>query len=162
MINTRDGIFHPRFYYHARPVVESPMITKLELYKPTGAHPEWTAADSVTTSPFELVWKGLGRVQPNKDWRAREREFANEFNATQAVRIQFPIGRNLLGATYDGDGKLTAYGDDPAIKKDYMVEVISSAITGTEDLVGMRFFVRNAINSGNSWVHSLLCDTGTR
>jgi len=111
---------------------------------------------------LELVWRGYGRVQPNKDWRARTRNHANEFNATHAMRVQIPINKNLLGAVYDVDGNIVSYGIEPIFAKDFVLRVMEAGVSGTEELVGVPLTVRNALNSSTPWVHNLLCDAGTK
>lgn len=162
MLNRNLGVFHPRFFYHARPTVESTMLAAVNIYRPTGEQSEWVPGVGMDDDAYELVWQGDARIQPNIDWRARDREFAGEFDATHAVRIQVPIGKNKLGAVYGNNGEIIEYGPDPEFYKDFVVRTMASYVKGTEKLVGMRYTVRNALNSSNAWVHNLLCDTGTK
>lgn len=158
----KNGIFHPQFFYHARPVVESAMIAEVEVYRATGAVPEWTGGETMADNMFNLIWSGKGRVQPNKDWRARPREFAGEFTATQAVRIQLGIGKNEFGAVLDGQGNVITYGEDVEFRKDDVVIVTNVHVKGAEFLEGNRYFVRNAQSSSNTWIYNLLCDIDTK
>lgn len=157
----RGGAFHPQFFYHARPVIDSLMIARVQVSKPTGELASWTGT-GMTNNAYEVVWEGHARIQPNKDWRARTREFAGEFDATQAIRVQLPVAQNELGAVRDDKGKIVSYGPDPEFAKDYIVQVIDSRVKGTERLEGGQYTVRNAISSSNAWVYNLLCDTGTK
>lgn len=161
MLNRNLGVFHPRFFYHARPTVESTMLARVEIYRPTGKQSNWTPGEGMSNDAYELVWVGDARIQPNIDWRAREREFAGEFDATHAVRVQVPMQRNELNAV-KVNGEYVSYSPDPEFYKDFVVKVVASYVKGTDKLVGMKYTVRNAINSSNAWVHNLLCDTGTK
>lgn len=144
----RGGVFHPKFFYHARPVVESVMTATVEIFEPTGGVPKWDGGTGMSNT-YNLVWRGLARIQPNKDWRARPREFAGEFDATQAVRIQVGIGKNELGM-------------DVEFHKDFLVRVVEVPVVGAENMVGNEYYVRNALTSSNLWVYNLLCDINTK
>lgn len=158
MLSSRSGVFHPDFFYHPRPVVEAAQTTLVEIYEPTGETIEWMPGQTTVDNTLRLAWKGRARVQPNKDWRARARNFGQEADVTHAVRVQIAIGRNEQGATYDVAGKITAYGPDPKFAKDFVVICKESAVTGTSELMGIHLTVRNAINSTNLWQYNLLCD----
>lgn len=146
------GIFHPEFFYHARPVVESAMIATVEVYSPTGEASEWTPGAGMSDGLYLKRFVGKARIQPNKDWRARAREQGLEFAATQAVRIQIGVNTNTL----------TGPDASEAFSKDWMVKVIATDVTGTESLLETVYYVRNAETSSNAWLHNLLCDTNTR
>lgn len=161
MLNNQ-GIFHPLFAYHPRNALAGSQQTLVEVYKPTGGVSEWVPGVGMEDNTLALVWRGYARVQPNIDWRARVRDHGNEFNATHAVRIQLGIGVNLHGATYDVDGKVTAYGADPTFAKDFVVRVVESEVTGTQGLMDKAFVVRNALTNDQTWLYNLLCDTGTK
>lgn len=142
-------VFHPEWSYRARPVANSPMLARVEIWRPTGETPEWNGTDEMSGG-YELVWVSRARLQPNKDWRARTKQFAGEYDAVHAIRVQVPIGGNELeNQTVD-------------FTKDYIVRVIASPIIGTENLIDQEYVVRNASLSSNAWVHNLLCDFGTR
>lgn len=162
MAGALGGIFHPLFAYHARQTVESAQQVLVNIYKPTGGTAEWTPGVGMANSTTTLVWTGYARVQPDKDWRARARDQGNEFTATQAVRVQIGIGKNLLGAVKDVNGKIVTYGADPMFKKDFVVVVAETNVTGTEGLVNLSMTVRNALSSSKPWLYNLLCDTGTK
>lgn len=158
------GIFHPDFFYMPRRSLNTTQIVEVEVYERTGETTQWTPVAGMSGNIYNLVWRSNARLQPNKDWRARPREFSKEFDDVHAVRIQLPIGKNLFGAEYDplDPTKIIAYGVDPDWAKDYEVRVVSSRVTGTERLDGTTYVVRNAINSGNAWLYNLLCDVGTK
>lgn len=145
-----------------RPSVEASHQLLINIYAPTGATAEWVPGTGMTTAAQTLVWTGYGRVQPDKDWRARAREQGNEYTATQTVRVQIGIGKNLYGATYAVGGELLTHGADPVFKKDFVVVVQSSPVTGSEGIIGVPLTIRNALSSGNPWLYNLLCDGGTR
>lgn len=149
MLNTR-GIFHPQFYYHPRPSVNTAQVARVEVYRPSGVDTRHWEPGGFTGDPVDtLIWRSQARLQPNNDWRARPKEIQGEFEAIHAVRVQLPIGGNEIG-------------DDMGFFKDDRVLVIASPVIGAEYLIGDEFFVRNAVNSANLWVHNLLCDLGTK
>lgn len=158
----KPGIFHPEFFYHPRPTIQTAMVARVDIYKPTGQAAEWDGADGMDDNLLELIWRSNARVQPNIDWRARTRKFVGEFDATQAVRVQVPIGYNELGAVRDEHGEFITYGPDVEFFMGYVVKLTASAVKGTESMVGNEYVVRNALKSSNTWVHNLLCDTGTK
>lgn len=157
-----SGIFHPDFFYHTRPTIASAMVARVDIYKPTGEMAEWNGTDGMEDNLLELVWRSNARVQPNIDWRARTRKFVGEFDATQAVRVQVPIGYNELGAIRDDSGEIIQYGPDIEFFMGYVVRLTHAQVTGTESMIGSEYVVRNALKSSNTWVHNLLCDTGTK
>lgn len=156
------GIFHPNFFYAPRRTVETAELVRLKIYDLTPNAAEWIPGVGLEVEPDTLVWEGHGRFQPNKDWRSRPREVQFEYDAVQAVRIQIPIGKNLVGATYDDDKKrYTSYGSDPNFVKDMRVEVVEGPVTGFEHTEGKNLYIRNAIQNQNLWQYNLLCDTKT-
>lgn len=156
------GVFHPDFFYVPRRTVETAELVHLKIYQLTPGGGEWVPGVGMDIEPDTLVWEGQGRFQPNKDWRSRPREVQFEYDAVQAVRIQIPIGRNLVGATYDTDTeRYTAYGTDPEFVKDMRVEVIDGPVKGFENTEGKNLYIRNAIQNQNLWQYNLLCDTKT-
>lgn len=156
------GIFHPEFFYAPRRTVETAELVHLKIYKIIPSGGEWEPGVGMVITPDTLVWEGHGRFQPNKDWRARPREVQFEYDAVQAVRIQIPIGRNLVGATYDEEKKrYTSYGTDPEFVKDMRVEVIDGPVKGFENTEGNNLYIRNAVQNQNLWQYNLLCDTKT-
>lgn len=157
-----NGLFHPNFYYKPRPTVESAQLTLVEVWKPTGTFSGWEPGLGTTNPTYVRVWRGYARVQPNKDWRARPRNAALDFDATHAIRVQVGIGKNLVGATYGGDGKVLTYGPDVEFAKDYRVNVVDTFVEGAQWLEGDEYYVREAKTSANLWTYNLLCDTSTK
>lgn len=146
------GIFHPNWFYHARPVVESAMIAEVEIYEPTSEPVEWQPGVGITNDPLILRWKGKARIQPNKDWRARDRDFSGEFDSVHAIRVQVGINKNK----YDSPDASEDFA------KSWIVVVTDCPVQGSEVNIGDRYWVRNAKMSSNLWLHNLLCDTGTK
>lgn len=157
------GVFHPDFFYSPRRVTDTSQLMEIEIFRVTPNSAEWSADGSgMVVEPDVLIWKGRGRVQPNKDWRARGREIQFEYDAVHAVRVQIPIGRNELGAVWDpSKEQFVSFGADPVFVKDMRVHVVNGPVIGSEQLDGKDFYIRNAINSQNLWVYNLLCDTTT-
>lgn len=156
------GIFHPNFFYHPRRTVESAELVHIKIYKLTPNSVEWTPGVGMEVEDDTLIWEGRGRFQPNKDWRARPREVQYEYDAVMAVRIQIPIGKNLVGAVWDDDKeRYTVYGDDPLFVKDLRVEVVDGPAIGFENQEGTNLYVRNAVQNQNLWQYNLLCDVKT-
>lgn len=156
------GIFHPDFFYAPRRTVETAELVHLKIYALAPAGAEWVPEVGLEIEPDTLVWEGYGRFQPNKDWRSRPREVQFEYDAVQAVRIQIPVGKNLLGATYNStEERYTAYGVDPVFVKDMRVEVVDGPVNGFEMMEGNNLYIRNAIQNQNLWQYNLLCDTKT-
>lgn len=145
----QNGVFHPLWFYHARPTVNSAMIATIEVFRATGELPEWDGTDGMEDNLFELIWRGPARIQPNKDWRARPREFAGEYTATQAVRFQLPIGGNELGP-------------DVEFRKDDEIHLVEIPVEGPDVQAGNIYFVRNALMSSNAWLYNLLADVNTK
>lgn len=156
------GVFHPNFAYHPRPGLASTRQTKIKIYDLTPEAIEWVPGNEPTVTPDTLIWEGFGRFQPNKDWRARPREVQYEYDAIQAVRVQIPIGKNLVGAVYDTDaGRYTAYGEDPKFVKNMRVHVEWGTVKGFETMEGTDLYIRNAVQGQSLWQYNLLCDTKT-
>lgn len=156
------GVFHPDFFYSPRRTVETADLVHLKIYALTPEGGTWVPGVGVEITPDKLVWEGYGRFQPNKDWRSRPREVQYEYDAVQAVRIQIPVGKNLLGAVWDPVlERHTSYGVDPAFIKDMRVQVIDGPVKGFENTEGKNLYIRNAIQNQNLWHYNLLCDTKT-
>lgn len=156
------GIFHPNFFYAPRRTLDTSQLIDINIYDLTPNGAEWFPGVGMDVDPDTLLWSGKGRFQPNKDWRSRPREVQFEYDAVQAVRIQIPIGKNLLGAVWDENEKrYTSYGTDPEFVKDLRVEVIGGPVKGFESTEGKNLYIRNAIQNQNLWVYNLLCDTKT-
>ncbi len=156
------GIFHPNFFYAPRRTTDTSQLVDLKIYALTPDAAEWVPGQDMTVKADTLKWWGKGRVQPNKDWRARPREVQFEYDAVHAVRVQIPIGKNLVGAVWDEDeGRYTSYGADPVFIKDMQVQIVSGPVEGFETMEDTNLYIRNAIQNQNLWVYNLLCDTKT-
>ena len=156
------GVFHPRFFYDPRRVTKSSELVELKIYNLSEDQPEWSPGEGFSVGTDELIWHGFGRFQPNKDWRARTRGIHYDYTAIHAIRIQIPIGENLVGAVYDDEkGRYVEYGQDPKFRKDQRVEVVQGPVKGFEITEGESLYIRNAEQSQNLWHYNLLCDTKT-
>lgn len=156
------GVFHPDFFYTPRRTTDTTQLSLIEIYDLTPSAAEWYPGIGLEVEPDELVWRGLARVQPNKDWRSRPREVQFEFDAVQAIRVQIPIGKNQVGGTYDDvSERYTAYGDDPHFIKDMRVNIIDGPVKGYQLMEGTNMYIRNAVQSQNLWLYNLLCDVKT-
>lgn len=146
----RDGIYHPLFATHPRVGLNTSMTDRVEIFKPTGTVVEpWSLETGIPTGAYELVYRGPARVQPNIDWRARDRNYAGELTATMACRVQLPIGGNELG-------------EDVMISKDYQVQVIATGADAAPWLHEYAFVVRNAMQASQKWLYTFMADAGTR
>lgn len=145
------GIFHPLFATHPRVGIVTSMTDRIEIRKPTGDYPTWVPGQPMQPGAYEVVYRGPARVQPNLDWRARDRKIGGELDATTAARIQLPFGGNEVNG-----------GEDPFIAKDYMVRVLSSEAANSESLQDYNFVVRNALQASQKWLRTILADTGTK
>ena len=156
------GVFHPDFFYTPRRTVETAELVHIKIYDLTPEAAEWYPGTGLEVEADKLVWEGQGRFQPNKDWRSRPREVQFEYDAVMAVRIQIPIGRNLVGAVFNTvTNRYETYGDDPAFSKDMRVEVVGGPVKGFEVMEDKNLYIRNAIQNQNLWQYNLLCDTKT-
>src|SRR4051812_4747214 len=118
------GIFHPDFFYHPRPVVESAMIAGVKIYEPTGEQSNWEPGQVFDPdSLYTLRWVGKARIQPNKDWRARAREQGLDFGATQAIRVQVGVDSNLYYVDPNVKPPVPHPDASEDFKKDWMVVV---------------------------------------
>jgi hypothetical protein len=107
------------------------------------------------------IWAGDVRVQPNIDWRARVRDFDGEYDATMAVRFDLPMHKNEFGATFDSNGKVIHFADDPVFAFGDRIVVTDLAGPGQRTLLNKVYTVRNALPSTTMFQHNLLCDVGT-
>lgn len=140
----------PRWMYASRKVPSGLMEAIIEIFRPAPQDSEPVFDPTTGTwsggAPLYL-FRGNARVQPNKDWRARNREFAREETAEHAVRVQVEFGSNKIDGS---DGVL------PEFRLGDRVRVISSPHdTALQDYI---FTVRNPISSSNAWLRNLLCD----
>lgn len=142
-------IFHPLFATRPRAGIETSMTDRIEIREPTGDYPAWVPGTGIAAGAYNAVYRGPGRVQPNLDWRARDRKIGGELDATTAARVQIPFGKNELGA-------------DPHIAKDYQVVVLSSTGKDSASLQDYTFVVRNALQASQKWLRTFLADTGTK
>jgi hypothetical protein len=153
--------FDPRYLTHARPAVNGFMLAYGQVFKPTGEEVKWVPGQGNLDNAYTLVWEGRLRVQPNIDWRARSRDFAGEWDATMATRINMPMHENYFGAVLNQDGTVKTFAADPVFALGDVVVVTKVNGQGQRTLLNKRYTVRNALPSTNMWEHDLLTDVGT-
>ena len=149
------GIYHPLFATHPRNGIESSMTDEIRISKPTGVRSKWVPGSNggdFDSDAYEVIYEGMGRVQPNLDWRARDRNFASELTGTTTIRVQVPVHGN----------RLTDDGTIPLIAKDYLVELINTPDEENGWLKGTPIIVRNATQATQKWLRTMIADTGTR
>lgn len=144
------GTLHPAYFRHATPVIEGDMVALIEIKKPySGAtEPVWNeATQEWAYDANEVVWRGMARVQPNKDWRARNREWAQENTAEHAIRVQINLYKNML----------YPWPAPPVdLKHGYIVTVVNNP--NDPILERYMFTIRNPIGASDNWHRTLLCD----
>lgn len=147
------GTLDPRYFRHAVPVIEGDMIATIEISVPFDGtqEPYWDDATGAWVSPAAvLIWQGKARIQPNKDWRARNREWSMENTAEHAIRVQLNLAKNLLVPR-------EAWPADPVdIQHGHIVHVIDNPDDPL--LTNYLMTVRNPIGASDSWHRTLLCD----
>jgi hypothetical protein len=156
----RGGVFDPRMVKHVQPSLNTTLKAKAKIYRP-GARPEWEPGMGNKEPTDTQIWAGDVRVQPNIDWRARVRDFGGEYDATMAVRFDLPMHKNEYGATFDTDGKVIHFADDPVFAFGDRIVVTELAGPGQRTLLDKVYTVRNALPSTTMFQHNLLCDVGT-
>lgn len=147
------GIFHPQFKYHPRPSIETAMMDRIEIYEPTGKPAQWTPGVGMNDDSWRIVYRGRARLQPDQDWKARDRNFANEHTATLGVRIGIPVQGNEL----DPADPIA-----PFIGKGYKVVVIDPSPESKDWIEGTDLIVRNPLQATQKWLRTFVADTGTR
>lgn len=145
------GTLDPRYFRHMTPVLEGDMIALIEMYRmdPT-AEPVWDGVSWSSGTGDLLLWRGMARVQPNKDWRARNRTWANEDTAEHAVRFQLNLAKNHLVPKHEWPAPLVdiQHGDIVKVTNNPNDPLLESFV----------FSVRNPIGASDNWHRTLLCD----
>lgn len=153
-LRTGRGTLDPRYFRHATPVFEGDMTALIEIRHPFKGdeEPLWDSELAEWVYPEDLapVWRGLARVQPNKDWRARNREWAMENTAEHAVRIQLNAYKNFL----------VPKDEWPAPPVDILHGHVITVLNNPNDpvLENFVFTVRNPIGATDNWHRTILCD----
>lgn len=147
------GIFHPQFKYHPRRSIDQAMPDRIEIYAPTGVQPEWTPDGGMSADTYELVYRGNARIQPDQDWKARDRNFANELTSVLGLRIGIPVRGN----------ELTPDKAAPFLSKNWKVVVIEPS-EETQQFIPLEadIIVRTAIQASEKWLRTFVADVGTR
>lgn len=151
---TGRGVLDPRYFSHPRPSFEGDYVALVEFFDPSDSDDDvsWDEVEekwvSVIKSP---LWRGMARVVPNKDWRARTKDFAGESNAEHAVRVQLDIRKNLLvpKAQWTQENAVD-------LKTNHMMRVITNP--ADQLLTEYRFVVRNSVGASDNWHRTILCD----
>lgn len=151
MLNTRG--MDPRWVTHHRSVATGWMAAQITVYKVATETFDWDPLND----PFKrdpgvameqtAIYLGPGRVQPNKDWRARLMEEGNSIVTTHAIRVQLDYQGNTLGN-----------GSFPQIEAQDVLRVTDVFRDDSGILTKWLFTIRNISVGSNAWVHTLLCD----
>lgn len=146
------GILHPRYFRHAVPSLETDYVALIEITRDdVNADPVWDEdAKQWVSQPLPLLWRGMARLQPNKDWRARNRTWAGEETAEHAVRVQLNLYKNLLVPKEVWPAPMVD------VKHGDFVTVIRNQNDPSLEL--HQFVVRNSMGASDSWHRTLLCD----
>lgn len=137
----------PRWIRHHRSVPEGWMIHPVIIYRRGSGVPTLDpVTGEVTGVEMEQIWEGRARIQPNKDWRARFVESANDPQMVHYTRVQIPVRTGEQPPTFRVGDTLIA--QDVQDTTDWVYN---------HDLKGWMLYVRNAQNSSNRWLVNLLC-----
>lgn len=146
MLHARRAL-DPRWIVHHRRVPAGFMIHPISIYRMVDQE---VVRDPITgeytVGELTLLWQGDARVQPNKDWRARNVESANDPQMVHYTRVQIQSPRHNPTPTFR-----------------VADVVVCEEVTDTEDWVfnhdleAWTMYIRNAQNSSNRWLTNLLC-----
>lgn len=153
-VRKNRGILDPRYFRHPMRSLWSDYTALVEFYIPSDADDDlqWDEEQGRWVSaPAEILWRGMARIAPNKDWRARTRDFAGESAAEHAVRFQLDVRKNLLVPRAQWTEEYMV-----DLTTGHMVRVISNP--NDPALQEYTFVVRNAIGANDSWHRTILCD----
>lgn len=136
-LNLRPSM-DPRWPLHHRSVPVGWQVADIIVARRDGTEAVWdpTTGD-VTGGEWTYVWWGKGRLQPNKDWRARRHDAENSPMVQSAIRVQAPMDC------------------PPMLVADAIGVLASPYDTSLERYV---FHVRNPVESSNTWGRSVLAD----
>lgn len=135
---------------------------------PRKSDPDWDPLNGKpsrgdTMDRRDIRYIGPARVQPNKDWRARQIESPGQIPVQHAWRIQV----DMMGNRYDPDNpeiwlppeREYAIGETPAETRFRVVQLVEKNGVKVASMVGkFTYIVRNISEGSNSWVRTLLCD----
>lgn len=152
------GTLHPKYFRHMTPVMEGDFVSLIEILRlDPNAEAVWIEDPTSEYGGYwgdgaadATLWRGMSRIAPNKDWRARNRTWANEDTAEHAVRLQFNLAKNLLVPREDWPAPLVdiQHGD--------IVRVVENPNDPILELYS--FSVRNPIGASDNWHRTILCD----
>lgn len=150
----RRAIFDPRFTKAFAVVQEGSMTSSVLIRRPVpgDAKPAHNFDSGIrpTANRYTELFRGQGRVVPNKDWRARGYEFGDESTVFQAVRIDVP----LVGGEWLATSLPREFRDEDQV----IIEANFEGYKGLDPLLRYLFIVRNPISSGVAGQQNLLCD----
>lgn len=147
------GTLDPRYFRAGTRVIEGDMTALIKILRPNDgtAEPVWSDEAGEWIEPADtLIWRGMARIQPNKDWRARNREFAFENTAEHAVRVQLNVYKNFMVPREQW----------PAPAVDIQHADIVEIERNPNDPILEKYVlsVRNGIPASDNWHRTLLCD----
>lgn len=151
-LNSR-GIFDPRFTRGIAVVGEGAFNVSVLVRRPVrapGSQHNFDTGERGPAEPFQSLWSGPARAQPNKDWRARGYEFAGETTVFQAMRFQLPL--------VDGEWEVGLDQSQMEFRDEDQVLITATAFSKLEMIKRFVYIVRNPIVSGNAGLQNLLCD----
>lgn len=96
-----------------------------------------------------LLYRGIGRVVNNKDWRARVRTQRGDMGTDHAIRVQVPI---RTSPPIHANDLVRAVQPDPSDPE------LGHLVIGDPELTHYIFHVRNPLMSSNAWLRNILCD----
>ena len=152
------GTLDPRYFRHMTPVLEGDFVALIEVWRlDPDAEAVWVEDEDHDNGGYwtegaddQPMWRGMARVVPNKDWRARNRTWANEDTAEHAVRVQLNLAKNFMVPREDWPVPLVdiQHGD------------IVKVLNNPDDPILERYTlsVRNPIGASDNWHRTLLCD----
>ena len=161
-LNARS-IFDPRFTERFAFTAEKGMTSVIQIRRRKAAAVGAWNFDTGTRpaeSDYEILWQGMARPQPNKDWRARGYTFGDSTTVFQACRFQVSLAEN----DWDVDAEpLARRGWDPAhtehVLRDEDQIIIAHTFWGNlERIEDFIFVIRNPLISGNAAVQNILTD----
>lgn len=157
----RRAALDPRWPWHQRSVPRGHMNALVEIFRRPGRGNEYgfdpttggltipDGAGGETFPELALLYRGVGRIVNNKDWRARVRTQRGDMGTDHAIRVQVPIrecppihANDIIRAVHPDP-------DDPEF---------GHLALGDPELTHYVLHVRNPLMSSNAWLRNLLCD----
>jgi len=157
-----------RFPFFAREAVAGSMHCVVKVHHTTTVlytatwnpdAPDEADREPVSAMNHELIYHGMARLSPNKDWRARSVELDGQVEVQHAVRVQLDMMNNLAAKPVDWPVDVYWFpiigpGDQIAVTKVFVNDGIPTDLAAAD----FNYIVRNVSSSSNSWVRTILCD----